>query len=81
MDNVINSCIVGDEEASVNKAGSCTGSKRRLVRQKTLVVMRQSKQIFDSDLSKFQCICNNMVARGTVISETKDIVCGCQTLF
>jgi len=43
MDNVIISCTVGDEEALVDKAGSCSGSRRRLnVRQMTTT--RQSEQ-------------------------------------
>jgi len=43
MDNVIISCTVGDEEALVDKACSCTGSRRRLVRQKRLMITRQRK--------------------------------------
>jgi len=53
MDNVIISCTFGDEEALVDKACSCTGSRRRLVRQKMLIVTRQS-EITDSNLSKCQ---------------------------
>ena len=37
MDNVIISCAVDDEEALVDKASSCTGSRRRLVRQQKLI--------------------------------------------
>jgi len=51
MDNVIISCTVGGEEALVNKACSCTCSRRRLVRQKMLIVTRQCEQI-NSNLSK-----------------------------
>ena len=40
MDNSIISCT---EEALVDKACSCTGSRRRLVRQKMLIVTRQPK--------------------------------------
>jgi len=42
VDNVMISCTVGDEEALVDKANSCIGSRRRPVRQK---VTRQHKGI------------------------------------
>ena len=51
MDNVIISCTVGGEEALVDKACSCTCRKIRLVRQKMLIVTKQSEKI-DSNLSK-----------------------------
>ena len=37
MDNVIISCTVDDEEALVDKASSCTSSRRRPVRQQKLI--------------------------------------------
>ena len=43
MDNVIIRCTVNGEEALVDKACSCSGSRRRLVRHKVLVTTRQSK--------------------------------------
>ena len=44
MDNVIISCTVGDEEALVDKASSCTGSRRRFVRQNKLMSTKQPKK-------------------------------------
>jgi len=45
MDSVIVSCTVGDDEALVDKAGSCYGSRRRLVRQKAVTsAAKQHKQ-------------------------------------
>jgi len=44
MDNVIISCTVGDEEALVDKASSCTGSRRRLVRQNIMMTAKLSEQ-------------------------------------
>ena len=48
MDNVIISCTVSGEEALVDKACSCSGSRRRLVRHQALVTTSQSKQIDDN---------------------------------
>ena len=59
MDNVVVSCTVGDEEALVDKANSCTGS-RRFIRQKmrTEKTVEQPQQMIDSiGMSKF-CLCN-----------------------
>ena len=44
MDNVIISCTVGDEEALVDKASSCTSSRRRLVRQNIMMTAKLSEQ-------------------------------------
>ena len=44
MDNVIISCTVGDEEALVDKASSCTSSRRRFVRQNKLMSTKQPKK-------------------------------------
>jgi len=53
MDNIIISCTVGDEEALVDKASSCTGSRRRLVRYQMPVSTTMDSAQTTTKLGKF----------------------------
>ena len=44
MDNIIISSTVDDEEALVDKASSCTSSRRRFVRQNITMTTKLSEQ-------------------------------------